>query len=137
MLKHPNLILGLMLFAFSGMSEAVPTTIYRGVDSHPHAQHYSSSASTYSPERAVQWYKGDERSLHKPIKRDHRKRDYGYPSHGTHVDVYVSPQPSQHYRHTQEVYLPYGGTYRSVTEHIESDSQPSYGIRFRGNYHAD
>lgn len=48
-----------------------------------------------------------------------------------HVGIYVTPEPSHHYQKTEEVYLPYGGTYRSVTEYIPQYSNDPYAPKRR------
>ena len=49
----------------------------------------------------------------------------GHGNHGTqvyigtpHVQIVVQPETQTHYQSTEEVYLPYGGTYRKTTESI-------------------
>lgn len=49
----------------------------------------------------------------------------GHGNHGTqvyigtpHVQIHVQPETQTHYQSTEEVYLPYGGTYRKTTESI-------------------
>ena len=48
---------------------------------------------------------------------------HGHANHGTqvyigtpHVQIQVQPETQTHYHSTEEVYLPYGGTYRKTTE---------------------
>ncbi|SNX44965.1 hypothetical protein SAMN05421731_104332 [Acinetobacter puyangensis] len=39
------------------------------------------------------------------------------------VQVYIAAQPQYHYQSSEEVYLPYGGTYKKTTEYL-----PQYPI---------
>ena len=58
-----------------------------------------------------------------------------------HVGIYVDPQPAVSYQKTEEVYLPYGGTYKSVTEYIPQSSvypaQPQRRVIRSGYYDAE
>lgn len=124
-------------------SVAAPT-IYRAVDPFPayHQHPYQPSyryQEEYSPRQAVQWYQGQPQQYYSDRSRYYPARRSQFSVNTPHVDVHIYPQTQQYYQQTEEVYLPYGGTYRSVTEHAPMYQAP-YGqnrVVIHGNYYAD
>ena len=127
------------------LAHAIPTTTYRAVDIHPSYRGYSyqhnpAPSYEYSPQHSVQWYQGQPRSQNSYPKRPNYPANRPHISVVTpHVDVYIQSQPQTHYQRTEEVYLPYGGNYRSVTEYVPMYSSP-YGqnrVVIQGHYYSE
>lgn len=101
-------ILSILVLAMSGGSYAAPTTyksVYRDANStkkpNDHYNHYPPHHDSYPPQHYPQYPQRPQISVVTP-----------------HAGIYVSPQPQYHYQKTEEVYLPYGGTYRKTTDYI-------------------
>lgn len=76
---------------------------------------------TYAQPRNNPYNRYPNYSNHYPHYPSHYP--HGHANHGTqvyigtpHVQIQVQPETQTHYHSTEEVYLPYGGTYRKTTE---------------------
>lgn len=132
-------VLGLLFLPM--LSYAQPTT-YRAVTPyaayhHPYQPSYR-YVDEYSAEHATQWYQGQPQQYRADRSRYPVRRPQ-FSVNTPHVDVQIYPQTQQHYQRTEEVYLPYGGTYRSVTEYAPVYPTP-YGqnrVVIQGHYYSD
>lgn len=111
-----RIILSMLLVALSSGSYAVPTTyksVYRDSsakkipndrranDLYHHYPQHSYPPQHYPPQKYSQYPQRPQIAVVTP-----------------NVGIYVTPQPQYHYQKTEEVYLPYGGTYRKTTDYI-------------------
>ena len=111
------------------VSQATPMTVYRGVQSYPKPPVHQPD----SLERSVQWYKGTPQQPYSNYRRQPPKRSGVLVA--PHVDINIYQQPQTSYQRTEEVYLPHGGTYRSVTTTISDDGwYNSPTISIHGHY---
>ena len=111
------------------MSQAFAQTIYRGVEQRgytPPVNHHPNPVFNHQAPQANYRAPAYPRDPYYPHSR--------YPNVVSnrpqvsivtpHVGIYIDPEPSYRYQKTEEVYLPYGGTYRSVTEYVPQTTSP-------------
>lgn len=113
-MKHYGYVLALLFI--SEISQAAPTTIYRGVQRAPMPQVNHHPNPVFRHQAPVQ----SEQYGYPPPRR------VIYPPQVAiitpHVDIYADLPVQQHYERTEEVYLPQGGTYRSTTQYLTPPS---------------
>ena len=110
---------------------AAPATIYRGVEQRayppPQVNHHPHPVFNHQAPQAQPAYPRNRYAYahpYPPVIVNRPQIAIVTP----HVGIYVEPEPTYHYQKTEEVYLPYGGTYRSVTEYTP---QPTYPAKRR------
>ena len=131
-----QLIYSVFVLALPSMVQAVPTT-YRAVQMPYHAQ-ATSRVEPYSAHYQSQWYKGQPQQ-NNHVRRSYPQRRPMVSIGAAHVDINIYPQTNSSYQHIEEVYLPQGGTYRSVTTTISDDpwyNAPRGRIQGQGHYNA-
>ena len=111
---------------------AAPQTIYRGVEQRgyqPPVNHHPNPVFNHQ---------APQQPSYNRYPQSNYPTSYRYPVQRPkiavvtpHVGIYVNPEPSYHYQKTEEVYLPQGGTYRSVTEYIPQSIDPPYSQKRR------
>lgn len=122
-----NYAYGIGIFLISGGVAATPMNGYRGVDRLPAPafNHHPHPVFNHQAPRQTQYYSNSPAQRYHPARTNRSSYPYGvYVTQPQvaivmpHVGIYVEPQQQYHYQHTEEVYLPEGGTYRSTVEYV-------------------
>ncbi len=125
-----TIILILPVLMMANSLYAVPTTygsVYKDKDTYRLQSRYSNPHGAYHPRYPAHHYP------------NHRQNHIAVQT--PRVSVYYAPPVQQRYEQTEEVYLPYGGTYRKTTQYqtVQPHARyPSAGVVLRsGQYYVE
>lgn len=140
---------GLGILLLSGLVNASPMNVYRGVDRmhapvfnpHPTFNHHPNPVFNHQAPKPLPRYAYRDPRYISVYPHQIPQYPHAVVVNTPHVEVYLQPEIQHTYQHTEEIYLPHGGTYRSTTEYVPQYAPPRYPAQRRvliqGQYYLD